>query len=964
LGRTVLTVTSLGPGPGDDVHCTFAELDIEGNQRALIDPAGRTALRGHVDLLGRTVRETALDTGETFTLPAADGSPIWTRDARDQTVRQEYDALRRPVRTLAGVAGGTAERVVEQRVWGEAHPQATGRNLRTREFRVFDGAGLATTLECDFKGNVRRGSRRLAGRWSGVPDWTGLPDPLAADPPGVDEEEFVTESTFDAHDRPVRTTAPDGSVLRYAYDTAGLLARLDARLAQPGGQLDPEWTGLVTGVRYTARGERERVDYGNGTRTEYGYDPHTFRLARLTTTAGPATVQEQHFTFDPVGNLIHLLDAAQQTVFFAGAVVTPDASYTYDARYRLTSARGREHGGQQSEPDWHDSGRTGLPHPHDAQAMRRYTQRYAYDQVGNLTSATHAAGGAGWTCHYHYSSGDNRLTATQIGAGPLRPHTHDATGNMTSLPHLPALSWDYRRRPYHVDRGGGGSAHYQYAAGGDRVRKVLARLNGSRAAQRVYLGGFEVHREYDGTGGTVTLARTTLHVRDGAHIPLLVDVRTAGDDSSPPRLLRYQYHNHLGSAALELDGAGDVLTYEEYYPFGATSFAAAGSGAGPPPKRYRYAGKERDEETGLSYHGARYYAPWLGRWISSDPAGVRPAELTGYAYCANRPTVLIDPDGAQPTPAPHLPPPPPPPPPPPLLVPELPPPRPPPAPPPPPPAAPTLRPVPGPGAAASRLAAGLLRWTTPVGVFLAIMLTPSNAFTDYTATYTDPDTGQTLTFESYDRMNEYKKAQEQRKRQEEERKAPGPEDKGPVEAPGDPSKKEPAIAPAPPGPPGPFRLPGPPGQDAPREAPGPHQSVDIAEFGPMDRPLTDSQKADILKTLKQDKPLSTEQKTLLRSEARWMWHHHTGGKGPQPGAKHQVHHLIPLEFAHLFPELYPNMPKNLYLMPTQAHQDLHTILNKIFKDIIASGGKITREILEKIREGILEHWPGRTMWKK
>ena len=36
-------------------------------------------------------------------------------------------------------------------------------------------------------------------------------------------------------------------------------------------------------------------------------------------------------------------------------------------------------------------------------------------------------------------------------------------------------------------------------------------------------------------------------------------------------------------------------------------------------KRYRYTGKERDEENGFTYHGARYYAPWLGRWVSADP---------------------------------------------------------------------------------------------------------------------------------------------------------------------------------------------------------------------------------------------------------------------------------------------------------------------------------------------------------
>jgi RHS repeat-associated protein len=39
-------------------------------------------------------------------------------------------------------------------------------------------------------------------------------------------------------------------------------------------------------------------------------------------------------------------------------------------------------------------------------------------------------------------------------------------------------------------------------------------------------------------------------------------------------------------------------------------------------KRHRYLGKEQDEESALYYYGARYYAPWIGRWSSCDPIGM------------------------------------------------------------------------------------------------------------------------------------------------------------------------------------------------------------------------------------------------------------------------------------------------------------------------------------------------------
>ena len=64
-----------------------------------------------------------------------------------------------------------------------------------------------------------------------------------------------------------------------------------------------------------------------------------------------------------------------------------------------------------------------------------------------------------------------------------------------------------------------------------------------------------------------------------------------------------------------IDDTGALINREEYTPYGETSFGSFAR------KRYRFTGKERDEESGLYYHGARYYAPWLARWVSSDPLG-------------------------------------------------------------------------------------------------------------------------------------------------------------------------------------------------------------------------------------------------------------------------------------------------------------------------------------------------------
>src|SRR5450631_1187917 len=121
----------------------------------------------------------------------------------------------------------------------------------------------------------------------------------------------------------------------------------------------------------------------------------------------------------------------------------------------------------------------------------------------------------------------------------------------------------------------------------------------------------------------------------------LVETRTQGSDDSPAQLLRYQFSNHLGSASLELDDQAQVISYEEYCPYGNTSYQAGRSAVEVALKRYRYTGMERDEETGLNYHGARYYATWLGRWIAADPAGLRDGSDL-YRYATSNPIGFTD----------------------------------------------------------------------------------------------------------------------------------------------------------------------------------------------------------------------------------------------------------------------------------------------------------------------------------
>ncbi|WP_096894954.1 RHS repeat domain-containing protein [Candidatus Scalindua japonica] len=134
---------------------------------------------------------------------------------------------------------------------------------------------------------------------------------------------------------------------------------------------------------------------------------------------------------------------------------------------------------------------------------------------------------------------------------------------------------------------------------------------------------------------------------DGTKAIALVETKIKQNSntiSSPVSLIRYQFADHLGSSRVELDQNGTKISYEEYYPFGGTTYHSFKNGTGFVPKRYRYSGKERDDESGFYYYGKRYYVPWLGRWLSPDP-GLNQDGLNLYQFIGNNPLNQIDPDG-------------------------------------------------------------------------------------------------------------------------------------------------------------------------------------------------------------------------------------------------------------------------------------------------------------------------------
>jgi RHS repeat-associated protein len=173
-----------------------------------------------------------------------------------------------------------------------------------------------------------------------------------------------------------------------------------------------------------------------------------------------------------------------------------------------------------------------------------------------------------------------------------------------------------------------------------------------RSLVRLKLLHFEIYRKF-GSGSSlndIVLERSTVHISDDTGRIAMLELRNTDYDSDDADdvLTKYVYSNHLQSATLELDDEGEIIFYEEYHPYGTTAYQGKSDSINALAKRYRYTGKERDEESGLYYHGARYYMPWLGRWTSVDPLESEYAGMSPYNYSFNNPVVWNDLSGADP----------------------------------------------------------------------------------------------------------------------------------------------------------------------------------------------------------------------------------------------------------------------------------------------------------------------------
>jgi RHS repeat-associated protein len=530
----------------------------------------------------------------------------------------------------------------------------------------------------------------------------------AAMPPELDAVTYAGHSAFDALNRVKWSEMPacangDRYRLRPSYNAAAGLEGLSLVGPMDANGNGPERV-YVERMVYDARGQCVLIAYGNGVMTRYAHDPRTSRMVRLRsdryTKQGalgyvpqPGALQDISYEYDLAGNLVSTLDLARGCGVRGNAPAqVPNAlrqrmsdgdallrRFQYDSLYRLVSASGREAALIPVPRPWTEllaanndvaSGVYVSANPpvttqdNAPDLASLYEERYEYDSAGNMMKLTHLRGGVpAWLRHFgmagftprewrqnvadvqggvtpNWGSGGNRPTHCGNQDTQATTHSFDAAGNVITENGNRRFEWDHacRLKAFRIQAGAAEPSRYAvylYDASGMRLKK-LVRDGSGRYRVTTYVGGaFEHHRRIT---PVETKDNNSLHVMDSGLRVAVVRIGAAFDVGEGGPAVQYHHGDHLGGSVLVLGEDAAWVNREEYFPFGETSFGSFGR------KRYRFTGKERDEESGLGYHGARYYSHASMRWISADPLGPRDG-LNVYAYVDGNPLAYTDSTG-------------------------------------------------------------------------------------------------------------------------------------------------------------------------------------------------------------------------------------------------------------------------------------------------------------------------------
>ena len=579
------------------------EYDQVGRNTAIIDPSGRRISRSF-DSLDRMISITD-PAGATSTY-SYDASGNLTRsvDGLQHETRANYDARNRVI-SMVDALGRISRLEYDTENQITALISASGRtllysyNARGEISRVNDALGGLVKFNYDNRGNL-----------TAVTDKRG----------------FTTSWAYDQLYRPILRRDPFGLTSGYSYDASNNIVesvdRLGRRATMNYDALNrltsATYPDAVVNYFYDAASRPTRVDDSQSGSIAWTYDDAGRPLSETT----------------PAGTVRYAYNAASQITSMTAAD-RPPVNYDFDASGRLhTITQGTEVFSYSYDL---------LSRVASIQRPNGIKTSYTYDQVNRLTRLLHEGPQSQPVEDYNlqYDLDDEIISITSMASSVLLPASaniatanagnritnfggattaFDALGQTTSKTDsqgTTSYTWDARGRLTGVSLPGGQNVVYGYDAGG----RLASRTANGTATTFLY-DGADIVLDHSSDGASVEYINGP-----GADNPL----RQKGPSGS-----LYFLRDHLGTTTALTDATGSVSERILYEPFGDTQ--------GSTLTRYGFAGRERDQLTGLMYNRARWYDPHQGRFLSEDPVGLS-GGLNVYAYALNNPLSFFDPSG-------------------------------------------------------------------------------------------------------------------------------------------------------------------------------------------------------------------------------------------------------------------------------------------------------------------------------
>jgi YD repeat-containing protein len=291
------------------------------------------------------------------------------------------------------------------RLTGKSYPQGSGMTDVTYTYDSTDGGNYG-------KG-WRTGMSDTLGTTSYKYDNRGC---LIEEKRTIDSVDYTTQFAYDGADRVTSITYPTGETVTQEYNGHGLPYSLSGSVVGD----------LVTSTLYNNLGLPTEINLGNSLKTIFGYwdvggeydttGGYYGRLWRIKTGDEPVLLDVKH-TWDAGGNLTQREDV----------LAAETETFTCDFLNRLTSVSGP------------------------------YSESYAYDEIGNITSKNGIS----------YTYGTKPHAVTAVGE---TSYIYDANGNMT-VRGSQTLTWDVKNRPVSIT-GGENTSTFVYDGNGNRVKKT------------------------------------------------------------------------------------------------------------------------------------------------------------------------------------------------------------------------------------------------------------------------------------------------------------------------------------------------------------------------------------------------------------------------------------------------------------------------------------------------------------